>query len=168
MKQRCCPSRSAVEHRSFPAEFCRRLSTKAPAVELHSLTLNAAHASQTQPNWGRSYRRRSGCPGPCCGGGFREPSAVPLPRCPLLSGSVRSVRARSLSRPGAAIDWLRHRRRKSLRVPMGVCWPRPLHTIVYIRGARQVPEFWGKTLISAPSTNCLIKFQSKAMFTSRK
>lgn len=95
----------------------------------------------------RSYRRSGGRPGPCCGGGFREPSVVPRPLFPFLSGSVCSVRARCRSRPGAAIHWLRHRRRRSLRAPMGVRLPRPLHTVAYIRGARQVPELWDKSLI---------------------
>lgn len=111
----------------------------------------------------RPYRRSSGCPGPCCCGGFREPSVVPLPLGPFLSGSVCSVRARSLSRPGAAVDWLRHRRRRSLRAPMGACLPRPLHIVVYIRGARQVPELWGvKLLFSALSNNYVIKFQRES------
>lgn len=124
----------------FPAEFYKRLSSIAPAAELHSSTLNAAHASQTQPNLGRSYRRRSGCPGPCCCGGFREPSAVPLPRCPLFI-RLRLVRSRSIPLPTRS----RHRLASApaTQIPPrtngGLLAPPPPRRSIY-KGARQVPE----------------------------
>lgn len=151
MERRISQWRSADEDHSWSPETHKYLFTVAPQPNYTfgtTSTLNGADARPTQKQSGQtrvlpSEERLSRA---LLRWRFGEPSAVPLPRFSFLSGFICSVRARSISRPGAGIDWLRHRRRKSFRVPMGVGAPRPLH----LRTAGTRPGLPGGWLASHP------------------
>lgn len=151
MEQRFSQWSSADEDHSLSTESYKYLFTVAPQPNYTfgtTSTLNGADARPTQTRSGQttllpSEERLSRA---LLRWRFGVPSADRLPRFSFLSGFICSVRARSISRPGAGIDWLRHRRRKSFRVPMGVGGPRPLH----LRTAGTRPGPLGGWLASHP------------------
>lgn len=144
--KRCCPSRFTDECRSFSCRIQQTSAHNSPRgrTTFRVLpTLNAAHASQTQPNFGRSFflpsesrlpwtLLRWRLPGAVCG----ISAALPLFIRPRL------VRSRSMPLP------TRSRRRlasaPATQIPPrtngGLLAPPPPHRSIYIWGARRVPE----------------------------
>lgn len=125
-----CGAKMQMKTVVISTEFYKRLPTVAPQANYISHVINFK-CSACIPNSGAFRAHGALTVGVAAA---LSPGAVEVRRADcgrsaalpsFLSGIICSVRARSLSRPGAAIDWLRHRRRKSFRVPMGSGAPRP-------------------------------------------
>lgn len=128
-------------------------SLRCRTIALRTSTSKAADARQTQTRSGQtallpSEQRPSGAPLRWSSG---APSALLLPLSPFLSGFICSVRARSISRPGEGIHWLRHRRRISLRLPMDTPPPGPAPSACGARARGQVSHGLAPDVVVNPT-----------------